>query len=189
VTAFPAQVVTPRLLLRLWEPADAPALREAVNASLDHLRPWMPWAVDQPVEAWRETVARFRTEWDWGTEAVYGAFLDGAVAGGFGLHHRGAPGTLEIGYWLRADQVGHGYATELAAALTGTALALPGIDVVEIHHDRANWPSRGVPERLGYAWAGEYPLEARAPGETGVHDIWRTDADRWTSRNGGGARP
>ena len=34
--------------MRCWEPRDAPLLKEAVDSSLDHLRPWMPWAHDEP---------------------------------------------------------------------------------------------------------------------------------------------
>ena len=40
-------IYTPRLVLRCWRPADAPLLKEALDSSLDHLRPWMPWARDE----------------------------------------------------------------------------------------------------------------------------------------------
>src|SRR5262249_24384090 len=42
----PYRIVTERLVLRCWEPSDAAALKEAVDASIDHLLPWMPWAVN-----------------------------------------------------------------------------------------------------------------------------------------------
>jgi RimJ/RimL family protein N-acetyltransferase len=44
------RVRTRRLVLRCWEPADAEALNAAIDASLEHLRPWMPWANDEPAD-------------------------------------------------------------------------------------------------------------------------------------------
>ena len=44
----PYRIVTERLVLRCWEPRDAPLLKEAVDSSIDHLLPWMPWAAHEP---------------------------------------------------------------------------------------------------------------------------------------------
>jgi len=46
MTAY--RIQTDRLLIRCYSPEDAPKLKEAIDASLDHLRPWMPWAKDDP---------------------------------------------------------------------------------------------------------------------------------------------
>ena len=43
------RIETKRLVIRCWNPADAPLLIEAVQQSLDHLLPWMPWAKYEPV--------------------------------------------------------------------------------------------------------------------------------------------
>ncbi len=95
-------------------------------SSIDHLRPWMPWVHAEPTSL-DEKVAllrRFRGAFDLGQDFVYGVFsADGTrVVGGAGLHPRAEPGTLEIGYWIRADSVRQGYATELTAALARVAL-------------------------------------------------------------------
>ena len=37
-----ARIETPRLVLRSWNPSEAGLLKEAVDASVDHLRPLMP---------------------------------------------------------------------------------------------------------------------------------------------------
>lgn len=42
------------------------------------------------------------------------------------------PGGLETGYWVHQAHTRRGLATAAAAALTDAALALPGIDRVEI---------------------------------------------------------
>jgi len=59
---------------------------------------------------------------------------------------------LEIGYWVHAAHTRRGHASAAAAALTTVAFTLPGIEIVEIHHDRANLASEGVPRKLGSAW-------------------------------------
>ena len=70
------RIVTRRLVVRCWEPRDAPLLKEAIDSSLDHLRPWMPWAQHEPqtlaekVELLRE----FRGQFDLGDNSVYGIF-------------------------------------------------------------------------------------------------------------------
>lgn len=181
---LPTVVATPRLVLRTWTVDDVPALRDAVTASLDHLRPWMPWASSEPVaDAERvEFVRRSESEHAAGGDVVFGVFLDGVVVGGTGLHRRRGPGVLEIGYWIHVDHVGRGYAGELAAALTTTAFDQPGIGRVEIHHDRANVASRRVPERLGYRFEGERPREIEAPGEDGVDCCWSIDPVSWAGR-------
>ena len=77
--------------------------------------------------------------------------------GSAGLHNRVGEGGLEIGYWVRSGWTGRGIAADATAALTHAALALPGIDRVEICHDAANVASERIPAKLGYARAGERP--------------------------------
>ena len=104
--------------------------------------------------------------------------LDGMPIGGTGFHRRQGPTTLEIGYWIGVQHVGHGYATELARALTETAFEQPGIDAVEIHHDRSNVASGAVPARLGFRLVGERRRPRLAPGECGIECAWRTERVR-----------
>ena len=187
MTRLPDHVETERLVLRRWTATDAEALGAAIAQSVEHLRPWMPWAAGEPVPLddrvrWIQQCNR---EWEAGGDVVLGILLaDGTVIGGTGLHRRGGPGTLEIGYWVHVDHTGRGHVTEAAAALTDAAFGLPEIDHVEIHHDRANVASRGVPERLGYTRIGEIePTTAAAPGEERVHVCWRVDRAGWRGRH------
>jgi hypothetical protein len=57
---------------------------------------------------------------------------------------------LEIGYWIRADSIKRGYATETAAALTRVAVETDGIRRVEIRCDVDNLPSAAIPRKLGF---------------------------------------
>ena len=42
------RIHTQRLVLRCWQPTDAPLLKAAIDANLEHLRPWLPWAQYEP---------------------------------------------------------------------------------------------------------------------------------------------
>jgi len=180
---LPEVVVSPRLTLRVWRLEDAPSLTQAVSDSAAHLRPWMPWASEEPTLAhYVEFITERRAQWAQGGDAVYGVFVGDAVAGGTGLHQRRGEGILEIGYWLHVEHVGRGYAAELSTALTDTAFGIDGVNRVEIHHDRANLRSRAVPARIGFVFEGETPDEPRAPGDEGVDWTWAVDRASWTAR-------
>lgn len=148
------RIHTPRLVLRCWDPADAPLLADAVTASIDHLRPWMPWAHDEPeeLEAKVQRLRGFRARFDTDQDFIYGIFTpdEREVVGGTGLHPRIGEGGLEMGYWISARHVGCGYATEAAGALTRAGFEIHGLERMEIRCDPANAQSAAVPRRLGY---------------------------------------
>ena len=180
---MPAPVVIDGLTVRPWIVDDAPALHHAVMANVEHLRPFMPWVSEEPVSpAGREAFIRSRhDEAEAGNLLGLGVFRREQVVGTVGLHRRISEGGLEIGYWIHVDHVGRGYATVAAAVATDVAFTQPGIDHVEIHHDRANTVSRRVPEKLGFELVRtDLPVEPLAPGETGVRWVWRMTADCWT---------
>jgi RimJ/RimL family protein N-acetyltransferase len=154
----PYRIVTERLVVRCWEPRDAPRLKDAIDSSLDELRPWMPWARSEPQELSEkvELLRRFRGQFDLGTDFVLGMFDadERAVVGGTGLHKRRGADALEIGYWIRTSHTGRGLATESTAALTRVAFELCDVDRVEIRVDPTNEPSLGIPRRLGFVEEG-----------------------------------
>ena len=163
--------MTERLVARCWEPADAPLLKEAVDASLDHLRRWMPWAQSEPqtLEQKVQLLRTFRGQFDRGENFVYGLFSadESEVVGGSGLHPRERDDlSLEIGYWIRESATGRGYATEASAAIARVGLEVCGADRIEIRVDPANEVSAKVPRKLGFV--EEARLRRRlisAPGE------------------------
>ena len=151
----PYRIVTDRLVLRCWEPRDAPLLKDAIDSSLDELRPWMDWVHDEPtpVEDKVALLRRFRGRFDLGEDFIYGIFArdESEVVGGTGLHKRVGDGAFEIGYWIRTSCAGVGLATEASAALTRAAFELCEVDRVEIRVEPGNGASRRVPEKLGYS--------------------------------------
>ena len=174
-TGLPERIaIADGVVLRPFTVDDVPNLVAAVNASLESLRPWMPWAQDEvTIEVQRDWQRGSAEQWREGVDFTYGIFGPGdEVLGGCGFHVRNGPGVLEIGYWLRSDQQGRGLMTQVAGRLTEVALAVEGCTRVEIHTDPANVRSAAVPQRLGYELAGLRDAEVLAPAHTGKHQIW-----------------
>jgi len=176
MASIPERILTERLLLRCWEPEDAPALRTAIDASLAQLREWLPWAVGEPspVEELAERLRRFGETFRAGEDWPLGVFdrTTGSLLGGAGLHRRTGPGALEIGYWLRVEAGGRGYASEAVEALTAAALQHGGVDHVEIRCDPRNVRSIAVARRAGFrhvrTLVGDALTPSGAPSETMV---------------------
>lgn len=167
------------VVLRRYTDADLPQIAATVNAELEHLRPFMPWAggpvtVESQAE-WLHGVYQRQVQ---GTEVAYGMFRGEALLGACGLHARRGPGVVEIGYWLRADEQGKGLVTAAAAALTRYAASIPGVRRVEICCDRANIRSAAVPRRLGFTHVGDEERMMEAPGETGLHMVWSLEVEK-----------
>jgi len=165
----PYRIETERLVIRCYDPRDAPLLKDAVDSSLDHLRPWMPWVENEPQTLEEKTtlLKSFRAQFDMGDNFVMGIFSPDELEqiGGSGLHPRSDPGGLEIGYFIRASATRQGYVTESTAALTRVGFEICGADRIEIRIDPENEASLGVPRKLGYI--EEATLRRRLPGKAG----------------------
>ena len=102
--APPEEVTSRSLLLRRVHAVDAAAIARAVRVSLDHLRPWMPWATPEAADprAQLARVAEADELWESGTDFIYSVLLAESrmVIGEIGLHHRPGDGGIEIGYWI-----------------------------------------------------------------------------------------
>jgi len=144
----------------------------------------MAWVADEPLalDRRRARIEEWERDRAQGGDVLLGVFLDGQVTGGCGLHRRIGVDGLEIGYWIHPDHLRRGLATYVAHLLTNAAFGLPGITHVEIHHDKANRASAGVPRKLGFQWLGEAPDEPEAPAELGIECRWRMDRARWQAR-------
>ena len=162
-------------MIRRWRRTDALAQATAVGESLDHLRPWMPWAASEPlpIEERRAMLGRWARHGTPATSWPTGCSCARRVVGGGSLMRRIGPGGIEIGYWVHVDHLRRGYATVLAGTLTDVAFGLLDITHVEIHHDLANLASGRGPPKLGFAVIGDEPDEVAAPGEVGMSRIWR----------------
>jgi ribosomal-protein-serine acetyltransferase len=159
--------------LRRHREEDADAVFQAVTESVNHLRPWMPWAADYTRQSAAEFLARAAQDWEDGTEYSYAITTGGTLAGGCSLMARIGPGALEIGYWVHRAYTRRGLATEASAALVEQAFRLPGIERVEIVHDELNIASGRVPRKLGFTEVGRRALAQPSARGTGVGVVWR----------------
>jgi RimJ/RimL family protein N-acetyltransferase len=167
----PYRIETERLVIRCYDPRDAALVKDAIDSSLDHLRPFMAWADDepQPVEQKVALLRRFRAAFDAGENFTYGIFdaEERQVLGGTGLH---------------PSATRRGIATETSAALTRVAFEVCEADRVEIRIDPRNRASFGIPRRLGFP--EEATLRRRLPARDGeplrdvtIHTLFREDFD------------
>jgi RimJ/RimL family protein N-acetyltransferase len=80
----PGRVTAGPLVLRRMEAGDAGIMAAVVGESLDHLRPWMPWATKEAADR-RTQLARITEAdelWDSGTDYIYAIFAPGDGAPG-----------------------------------------------------------------------------------------------------------
>ena len=170
------RIETKRLLIRCYNPSDAPLLAESVTESLEHLRPWMPWvhSEPEPLEEKIQRLKRFRGLFDLGQDFIYGIFNqdDTKLFGGTGLHTRLGESELEIGYWIHKDYINQGLVTESTAALIKVAFEILHIHRLEIHCDPSNTASAAIPRKLGFTHEGTLR------GKTRFLDAW-SDSMIW----------
>jgi RimJ/RimL family protein N-acetyltransferase len=193
----PERLVAGPLVLRRMRAGDAGDIAAAVGESLDHLRPWMPWATKDAADHRSQLVRISEADelWQAGTDYIYAIFAggsdadggiagsgsagggvgrgrDGALVGTIGLHRKVGAHSAEIGYWIAAAHTRRGYGTAAARAVTSMAETLPGVRQVEIQCDEANVASAGIPRKIGYRLDRIENHEPEAPGERGRRMIW-----------------
>jgi RimJ/RimL family protein N-acetyltransferase len=91
----PGRVTAGPLVLRRMEVGDAGIIAAVVGESLDHLRPWMPWANKEAADR-RTQLARITEAdelWDSGTDYIYAIFAPGDGAHGSGPEGGGGDGS------------------------------------------------------------------------------------------------
>ncbi len=142
-------------VIRLRSPvdADAAALNAAVLASLPELTQFMPWATAEHDVAAALSWIRGEHQPDEVRYLIVGE--DGEVAGGCGLNRFDEVNRrANLGYWLRADRTGLGWATRATVLLARHGLTRLGLERVEILMSVENEASRRVAERAGATFEG-----------------------------------
>jgi len=148
------ELETERLILRMPKPGDGTAVNAAITASLEEMKPWLGFALDEPsVEDTevntRQAYAKFMTR----ENLRYLIYLKDTeeFVGSTGFHNINwdIP-RVEIGYWIDTRFSGKGYMQEAVQKLTHFALDDLGCRRVEIQCESENYRSRAIPEKLGY---------------------------------------
>lgn len=171
---FPEEFYSERLIIRKPMPGDGKAVYEAMQASLEELKPWMPWAnrnqIEEDVEAnMREAHAKFLTREDMRLH-IYNKETGEFIASS-GLHRINwdIP-KFEIGYWIDTRYSGKGYITEAVEAITNFAFNTLNAKRVEIRCDSKNSRSRAIPERLAFQLEGILKNDGKSFGDNELRD-------------------
>lgn len=97
--------------LRRWRPAeeDLDVLFRLIEESLEHLRPWLPWAAGHSRQATAGFLARCGPQWERGEAYHYALLHRGVAVGSCGMSAGADPGGLRIGYWLHPGATGRAW--------------------------------------------------------------------------------
>jgi len=185
--AVPCDLHSERLRFRKWQKTDAAILLPVLEANVEHLGNWIPAHVSAPapLDELELRLAGFAEDFQAGRNWRFGIFSaeQDALFGEVSLFPRSAEGRvdfasadrLEIGYWLRYDETGRGYATEAARAMLELAIAMPGISTIEIHCDPGNTASAAVPRRLGFRLIRSGSAQGSTSSENEAGMLWVYD--------------
>lgn len=149
---------TPRLRLRRPAAGDCDAIHAALRDSLPEFQRWISWCHRRLArEAWEEWIRNAIAGWNESREFPFAMVerATGNVIGATGLNRIDVPGRwANLGYWIRTDRAGRGYATEAAVAVARFGFDVLGLQRIEIFTDVENRASRRVAEKLGATLEG-----------------------------------
>ena len=157
---MPMPIITPRLILRPPQTGDGKALGEAKAASWPELQTWMEWANDDKqleIDLNEAVCRRKSAEFILRQDMMLFAFnkASGKLIVSTGLHSPNWEArAFNIGYWVRSDETGQGYATEITNALLRYAFGAMKAHRVYIGHAGGNNASQRVIEKLGFEKEG-----------------------------------
>jgi RimJ/RimL family protein N-acetyltransferase len=175
------RVVTPRVVLRCWEPADAAALHRVIGENLEHLRPWISWIAQEPLtmEERLRDVRAMRAAFDADEYWSYAVFDadDGELAGGFVLHRPATGNSGDLGGWVAAARGRRGLQSDAAAAMARVCLEVMGMDRVQACCDATNERSIALMRKLGFTH--EATPRWLEDGERKDEMLWGLLADEW----------
>ena len=163
---LPDPITTPRLLLRIVELRDLPALM-AINGNRDvtHFLPYPTWQAMADAVAWFERMAKLM---DGGTalQFVLVRRSDELPIGTVLLfHHDEGSHRAEIGYVLGREFWGQGYMQEALHGLLTQAFGALGLRRLEAEVNPANVASTKLLQRLGFQREGLLRQRWEAKGE------------------------
>ena len=159
---------TPELVLRGYRLGDEALMRDAVVSSYDHLRTFMPWAVEeQSLDEARALVRQFRGKWLLNQDFVVAIVsVDGSeFLGGCGYHLRNGPledHSVEMGMWIRASRAAQGVGFKAIQALIAWGFSAWPWERLTWRCDSRNHASRRIALKAGMLDEGTLRQDASA---------------------------
>ncbi len=144
--------------IRRFEEQDIEDFFSAVRASIDTVYPWLPWCKpDYTLRDSADWVGSRNFLWEAGLDYSFLIYRtnSGKILGGVSINqivreHKVA----NLGYWVRSDETGNGYATEAARLSVNFGFMEAGLNRVEIHVAPKNLASIRVAHKLGAVHEG-----------------------------------
>jgi [ribosomal protein S5]-alanine N-acetyltransferase len=184
-------LTTARLVLRPFEPADAPVVKrlagaaEIADTTLNVPHPYGDGVAEEWIgthaAAWR---ARRLATWAIVERA------SSALAGSIGLQLEFEHARAELGYWVGVPYWGRGFATEAAAAVVAFAFDGLRLNRVHAHHFGRNPASGRVLEKIGMKCEGTHRQSIRKGGrfeDIATYAMLALEWAQWRTKEGGGA--
>jgi RimJ/RimL family protein N-acetyltransferase len=171
VSSFPeVRIAAERLDLREFSVRDAAVVKALVKAGDYTALP--PGAPSQPsqVHAWlADGLYWFRREGN-GVHVLMAERSSGELIGSIGLFKTDwETRSCEVGYGVRPDRRGRGYASEAVTALARWALTEGGMQRIQLCAITGNLPSLRVAEKAGFQLEGT--LRRAQLEDDGLHDL------------------
>ena len=146
------KVILGQLTLKAFTDTDRERLFQAVRASSTELRPFLPWC--HPKYSRREALTWIQfAQATWRGRTQYAFLIEeratGALIGSVGLDSPTHDGAANLGYWIRSDCTGRGYASQAARALATLGLQQLELKQVLIKMSTHNTASRQVAIKTG----------------------------------------
>lgn len=171
------------LQLELPEPRHAAELCRLVRRNLKHLKPWMPWAIDDYSEEHARQWIR-RTLDEFSQDGRFSSLirLNDRIIGTIGFHDLDtANRRASIGYWIDKRYEGRGIVTRCCRVLVNYLFDTMKLNRVQINCNIENVRSRAIPERLGFTLEGtlrEMELVDGRFGDWAVYAMLRSEWKR-----------
>jgi ribosomal-protein-serine acetyltransferase len=179
---------TKRLMLRPFRRRDVAALHEAIKVSLEDLSPWLPWVEDydrgvsqrfvrESVGAWAD-----RRAYDFTVRTI--AELDRHL-GNVSIWSTSRQNAIgEVGYWIRSDETGNGYATEATTRAVQIGFEEMGLHKVQLRIALGNTRSERIAGVVGFVHEGVLRDEVKVGNRWLDHSVWSMlESEWWEARD------
>lgn len=141
------------LLLRSYKPEDAPELFRCVDASREHLRPFLNWVDNTTrIEHSLQFIQMATTQLTNAEGFALGIYLqeNRTLIGGIGMHnYMPEQGRAQIGYWIAKGHEGRGLMLRSAQRFIDFLFQRLQLNKIEIHCLPQNTRSLELARRLG----------------------------------------
>ncbi|WNS77612.1 GNAT family N-acetyltransferase [Bacillus sp. DTU_2020_1000418_1_SI_GHA_SEK_038] len=155
---FPDRIETERLYMRICMPGDGKTVHESIQASIEDLKQWLPFAnKEQSVDDVEINIRKSYSQFLLREDIRIHIFRkeDDVFVGSTGLHRMDwAVRKFEIGYWCDSRYQKNGYITEAVSGLVDFTFNHLEANRIEIRCDTKNISSRKIPEKLGFQLEG-----------------------------------